>query len=453
MRLDHARTVIDVWLPSYPAVPDYLGGIRALAASFHEAHPDYEVRVRESSYKTLPADVDAAARRGEAPALVQYFHTSTQLARDMRGPGGAPLIRPLETALDGRTRVLGEPVVTGDVIAPARGYYSAGGTLLAAPPLVSTTLLYANTDLLAAAGVTELPTTWAELTAAGKAVLAHTGRAAITWPNHGWIFQQAVAQQGGLLADHANGREGRAERVDLAAPELVAFAEWWRGLHQDGIYHYIGGQAYGDNTGRAWEENFVAFAEQRVAFVLSSSVEAEWLIQAGRDRGFGVAVGRMPHNGEVRYAGNIVGGDAIWLTDSPDPAVQDGALAFLQHLLAPHAAAERHKATWFIPVTTTAIDLLHGEGWFDERPHQRVAIDQLLATDGSPAARGALLGEFPRIQGVMTQAMEDVLVRGVEPLRSFTNASADAQRLLDEYNADCLGERPGPPGPRRFVVD
>ncbi|MCG5438992.1 extracellular solute-binding protein [Micromonospora foliorum] len=453
MRTDAEPISIDIWLPSYPAVPDYVGGIRALAASFHDAHPDYRIRVRESSYKTLPADVDAAARRGAAPALVQYFHTSTQLARDMRDVHGAPLFRPVATTLAERTTVLGEPVVTDDIVAPARGYYSADGLLLAAPPLVSTTLLYANTTLLAAAGVTALPTTWAEVTAACKAVSAHTGGPAITWPNHGWIFQQAVAQQGGLLADHANGRDGRAEKVDLAVPEMVAFAQWWRGLYRDGHYHYTGGQAYGENTGRAWQENFAAFAEQRVAFVLSSSVEAEWLIQAGRDHGFTVEVGRMPHNGEVRYAGNIVGGDAIWLTDSVQPAVRDGALAFLQHLLNPRAVAERHKATWFIPVTTTAIDLLAGDGWFDERPHQRVAIEQLLATDGSPAARGAVLGEFPRIQGLMTHAMEDILLHDADPSGRFARASEQAQRLLDDYNADCLGLRAGPPGPRQFVVD
>lgn len=458
MKADDRRTephVVDVWLPSYPAVPEYLGGIRARVGEFEAAHPGYRVNVRESSYKTLPADVAEASRVGRPPALVQYFHTSTQLARDMLGNDGTPLFTPIERAVGGRTEILGHPVVLDDIVPAARNYYSYGGELLAAPPLTSTTLLYANTTLLARVGISELPRTWAEVTTASKAVVALTDgpRYGITWPNHGWIFQQAVAQQGGLLADHGNGREGRAERVDLASEQMLAFVDWWRGLHRDGLYLYTGSQAYGDNTARAWEANFRAFAEQEVAFVLSSSVEADWLVQAGRDHGFEVQAGPMPHNGEVPYAGNIVGGDALWLVDGHDEPVRDAALAFVQYLLTPRHAADRHRSTWFIPVTATSVDLLDREGWFAANPQQRVAVDQLAASDGSPAARGALLGEFGRIQGVMTHAMEDVLVADVSPLRRFRVANDQAQLLLDDYNSHCLGTAPGPRGPYRFVVD
>jgi sn-glycerol 3-phosphate transport system substrate-binding protein len=447
--------VIDIWLPSYPAVPSYVAGMRELADRFHETHPGYLINIRESSYKTLPEDVFHAAQSGRPPALVQYFHTSSQLARDMLTADGRPLFTPVWQALGERTSVLGEPVRTAELLSAAASYYTDSTGLLAMPPLASTTLLYANTTLLARAGVTELPQTWAEVTAACAAVAALTDGPAhgITWPNHGWIFQQAIAQQGGLLADRDNGRAGRAERVFLASAEMLEFVRWWRELHRRGLYLYAGGRAYGENTARAWEENFRAFVDQRVAFILSSSVEAQWLVDAATERGFTVAASRMPHNGEVRYAGNVVGGDALWLVDEPDAAVRDGALAFLQYLFAPEQAAARHRSTWFTPITTGAVGLLEREGWFDRNPQHRAAVAQLSAGDGSPAARGAFLGEFARIQGLMTEAMEDVLVNDADPVRRFTAATTEAQRLLDEYNDHCLGRVPGPRGPRRFTVD
>jgi sn-glycerol 3-phosphate transport system substrate-binding protein len=320
------------------------------------------------------------------------------------------------------------------------------------PPLTSTTLLYTNTSLLAKAGVPDIPRTWSELTAACRTLAGPTGGPGVTWPNTGWIFQQAVAQQGAVLADPDNGRTVRAQRVRLDSDAMLAFVRWWRELHRGGYYHYSGIRAVGERTGEAWEKNYQDFADQRVAFALSTSVEADRMVEAGRQNGFDVTVSRMPHNDEVPYAGNVVGGDALWLSDGLDEATQDGALAFMQFLFSPENAATRHKTTRFIPVTRSSAALLDSEGWFDAHPHHRAALDQLDASDGSYAARGALLGDFVGLHDIITEAMDDVLIRGADPDRRFADASAQAQKQLDDYNADCLGERSGPAGPRRFAV-
>ncbi|GAA0400279.1 ABC transporter substrate-binding protein [Microbispora corallina] len=448
------KVVVRVWLNDYPVVPLFLTETKELARRFGEAHPEYEIEVRGCDFLELPRRVAEAARRGDPPAIVQNFYTSTQLARDILGADGGPLFTPVGRAVAGREWILGEPVVLDDLVPAARDYYTIDGELAAMPPLTSTTLLYANTTLLRAAGVTEVPRTWHEVEAAAKAVAALRGgpEHAITWPNHGWIFQQAVAQQGGLLADHGNGRSGRAETVDLASDEMLAFAEWWARLHREGHYLYTGVRAAGTDTYRAWEENYAAFAGQRTALVLSTSVEAERMVGAGREGGFTVVASPMPCNGEVPYAGNLIGGDSLWLSGGLDDATQDGALAFLQFMVHPANAAERHRTSGFIPITRASADLLEEEGWFDANPHHRVALDQLAAGDGSPAARGALLGDFVGIQDVMTAAMHDVLAHGAEPAARLTRATAEAQALLDDYNAHCLGTAPGPRGPNRFRV-
>lgn len=442
-------------MPSYPAAPPFLTEVRELARAFEREHPDYRIEIVECSYLSLPEKVHRAAQRGHRPAIVQYFFTSTQLARDMRTLTGEPLFTPVQRAIGGRTEILGHPVVIDDLVPAARAYYTFGDELVAIPSLTSATLLYTNNSLLSKSGVGEIPRTWSELTAACRKLAGRTGAAGpgVTWPNAGWIFQQAVAQQGAVLADPNNGRTGRAQQVQLDSEAMRAFVHWWQKLHRSGYYHYSGVRAVGDHTGDAWERNYLAFAEQQVAFVLSTSVEADRMVDAGRQGGFEVTASRMPHNGEVPYAGTVIGGDALWLSDGLGEAVRDGALAFMQYLLSTEHAATRHKTTRFMPVTRSSVDLLDSEGWFEANPQHRAALDQLDASDGSYAAKGALLGDFAGLHDVVTQAMDDVLARGADPDRRFAEASAQAQRQLDDYNADCLGEQPGPAGQRRFAVN
>ncbi|MEY9929009.1 sn-glycerol 3-phosphate transport system substrate-binding protein [Catenulispora sp. GP43] len=416
-----ADVAVEVWLPRHSSVPSYADGIRKLAASFHELHPEYVIDVREP-----------ASGRGRTPALVQYSHSATQTALDMRSKSGAPLFVSPHDAIAGRREILGHPVVIGDVLAAARASYSYDGVLLAVPSLISTTLLYANTGLLEAAGVTRLPQTWNEVEGACEAVRGLPGVGhAITWPNQGWIFQQAVSQAGGLLADHGNGRRGRAEKMLLDSPEMLAFVGWWRRMHRQGRYLYPGRSTHGEDT-------IAAFAEQKVAFILASSAESDRLSRAGREHGFEVTAGRMPYSGRFPFAGNSAGGEAIWLTAGLEPAVRDGALAFLQYLMAPEHAAQRHLDTGFLPATGAAVKLLTAQGRFEHRrTPPAVALDQLAVSDRSPAALGALIGESARIQAAMTHAMHDVLLGEEDPAWRFAAANVEAQRLLDEYNARC----------------
>jgi len=436
------KITISMWIPRYPIMPSYLATMRELAAEFCAAHPRYRIEVISHDYLALPGEIHQAALRGEPPTIAQYFYTSAQEALDTRTDTGAPAFTSVERAIGGRDEILGEPVMFGDIVPGARDYYSHDGAITAMPLLTSTTLLYVNVTMLAAAGVDEIPRTWADIDFACKALGKLRGGSApcITWPNHGWMFQQSVAQQDGLLTDHDNGRSGRAEMVNLASDQMLAYVEWWQRLHRDGDYVYMS-----DGTSVDWDGNFRAFADQRVAFTLTTSVEAKRMVQAGKDGGFTVRAARMPYNGEVGYAGNVIGGDALWLAADADEPARDGALAFIQYLCTPRHAARRHVETNFIPITFSSARLLQAEGWFDANPDFLVAPDQIQATSGSPAARGALLGEFAAIQEVMTRAMHDVLTDGVSSRARFTRATAEAQRLLDGYNEYCRGTRPRGP--------
>jgi sn-glycerol 3-phosphate transport system substrate-binding protein len=339
------------------------------------------------------------------------------------------LFTSVSRAIGGRTQILGEPVVLDDVVANARAYYTIDGDLSSVPRNTSTVLLYSNIDALRAAGIDQPPRTWAEVDAACAALAGrHGGRSAgITWPNFGWFFQQSVAQQGALLADHDNGRAGRAEKVDLASPEMLAYVTWWRDLHRAGHYLYTG-------KPMDWYGCQDAFTRGDAAMMLSSSVEAGPIVGAARDAGFAVQVSRMPYNDRVPCVGNLVAGESLWLRDGLDEQTRDGALALMQTLTSPRNATSVHgEGRTFVPATEASIALLDDEGWFDRYPHYRAAIDQLRLADDTPATRGAVFGNFLPIQNLTAQAMQDVLVDGGDPATRFALATAEAQKLLDEY--------------------
>jgi sn-glycerol 3-phosphate transport system substrate-binding protein len=425
-----------VWLSDYRStahrgLPDLA---ESAASEFHKAHPEYLVDIRSENYRTLPEKVFRAAELGDPPDIAEFEFSVTRPALDALGHDGTPLFTPVDRAIAGRTEILGEPVVLGDMMPAARDYFRYAGELASMTRSASTMVLYANMSILAKAGVAEPPRTWREVTSACQAVAKLSGGPShcIAWPNHYLFFLQAVAQQGGLIADRDNGRSGRAEKVSLASSEMLAFVTWWQRLHQEGHYLY---------TGKVFDFSgcFAAFEDQQVALVLSSSVDAIHMLQRGERQGFTVKVSHLPYNDEVRLAGTTVAGHSLWLAAGLGKTKQDGALAFMQYLISPRNAAEWAKLQTRIPVTGAAADLLDREGWFLRNPSFRVASDQLEAADGSPAALGPILGGYAGMVDELHSAMHDVLAGGAEPVARFTRASAGAQQTLDAYNSYCVG--------------
>jgi sn-glycerol 3-phosphate transport system substrate-binding protein len=123
---------------------------------------------------------------------------------------------------------------------------------------------------------------------------------------------------------------------------------------------------------------------------------------------------------------------------------EDGALAFLQHLLNPQHAVRRVR-NGSLPVTLPAYEQVIADGWADRQPGFRAAAEQVASANRTPAGTGALLGDINRIHDVLTAAMHDVLTSGAQPAGRFRAATEEAQALLDRYNAACLAYPPVTP--------
>jgi sn-glycerol 3-phosphate transport system substrate-binding protein len=439
--------IIEVWLgdsaktedSDEDMLPGFGNPIVDAADSFNRAHPEYQVRIRKIDYRELPKAVAEAVARGNPPDLAEYVYTATQVALDTRDRTGEPLFVPVQRAVGDRAKILGEPVVIGDLIPSARDYWSRGGELVSVPTSVTSNVLFANKTVLERAGVDRMPVTWQELAAACAAVaeLPDGPPHGVTWPNYGWLFHREVVGQGGLFSNGDNGRAGRSTRVFLDSPELLRYVQWWQEMHRSGHYLYTG--ELNDYFG-----GMEAFGRQDVAFAVTSSAVGDVMVGMAAEGGFELTAGPLPRSGDRPYSGGPFGGQSFFLTAGLPKEKEDGALAFLQHQLNPqHAIARMQDRS--LPLTRPAYEQAMAEHWAEPFPGFLVATEQLASPNRTPAGAGPLLGNLNGINGVMIAAMHDVLVSGADPASRFRLAAEEAQALLDRHNAAALAYPPVTP--------
>lgn len=442
-----APITIEVWLGESPKVegsddhelPGFGDPIVHAAESFNRAHPEYLVRIRKVDFRELPKVVAEAVAQGNPPDIAEYVYTATQVALDTRAHNGDPLFVPVQRAVAGRTKILGEPVVIDDLMPGARDYWSRGGELVSIPTCVTANIMYANKTVLERAGIRRMPTTWRELTAACAAVadLQDGPAYGVTWPNYGWLFHSEVIGQGGLFSDNDNGRTGRSTRVFLDSPEMLNYVQWWQRMHDSGYYHYTGEP--NDYFG-----GMAAFARQEVAFTVTSSAVGRIMTEMAVESGIELMAGPLPRFDERPYVGGPFGGQSFFLSAGLSKEKEDGALAFLQHQLNPeHAAARTY--THSLPLTLSAYEQTTADHQVEPFPGFRAATEQVASSNQTPAGAGPLLGNLNGINGILTVAMEDVLLSGAEPTSRFRTATQEAQVLLDRHNAAALAYPPVTP--------
>ena len=184
----------------------------------------------------------------------------------------------------------------------------------------------------------------------------------ISWPNYGWFFEQSVAQQGALLANNDNGRSDRATEVFLTSDAMLAYVNWWKDIQDKGYYIYTGLQRDWDGVNNAFFAEQVAL-EDRHQQLRHDQHYRHWRGQRLRRQ-----AGFMPHNQDVDYVGNLIGGASLWLTNGLDADTEEGALTWLLWFTNTENAADWHQFTGYIPIRTSSVQMLQDAGWYEPKP-------------------------------------------------------------------------------------
>lgn len=397
------------------------------ADEFMARHPEYKVTITpQESYFALLDAYALAAEQGTTPEIAQVFEVGTQFVLD------AGFFKPVNQIIAGRDEVLGEPVNFEDFIPVIASYYSIEGEWASVPWNTSTPILYANMNLLRQAGLdAPLPKTWQELDAACAELQPLVDNGTITgcWTMsfESWLFEQWLAQQNAELVNNGNGREGRATEVNLTSDAAIAIAQMVKDMYSKGYFVYTG--VRDDFRG-----SVQVFSSQQAAFMINTSAAAGSVAATAAESDIEILADRMPYNGDVGWTGNIIGGATMWVSDGLDPAVEDGALAFLLFFSNTENAASWHQVSGYVPVRQSAVDLLEQQGWYEENPNYLIASQQLADSQITPATRGAVLGTFSETRHLITQALEDGMLTGGDVGEYMADAEQDANVLLEDYN-------------------
>lgn len=403
---------LDLW----HAMPVELGEALVALTERYNASQDLVtvVPVFQGSYDDTLDTYLTALRGGERPALIQLEETSTQLAID------ADSFVPVQACVEATDYSL------DDYIERTVTSFSVDEVLWPMPFNISNPILYANAGMLAAAGVTELPATLAELRAAAQQVVdAGIAPAGITLISSPWHIEQWFGLADAPFADGDNGRSERAEGLLIDTPLGLEIFTWMRDMVADGLATYVGS---GDNN-----EHLIALAVGQAAMTINTTAALRSVKIGAATFGVEVAAGPMPSVGPVA-GGALVGGGALWLDASTTPAERAGAWDFLTWLTAPEQMAEWHINTGYIPVRLSALESADVRALWADEPEFSIATRQLLDGAETVATAGPVVGNHSQVRTrALVPALERMLLQGLDPAVALTEAQTEADRIIADY--------------------
>lgn len=403
-----------------------LGWAQDKAAEFNALFPQYNVTITGyPNYEEIFTSTALAAEQGSLPAIVQWNEVSTQIARD------SGYYTSIAEALGDRTEVNGVSFNLDDIVGPVAAYYTLDGQFNSMPWNASSAIMFSNMSFLNAAGIDTPPATWADMDAACAAIMAldNAPQYCWTWPNHGWFFEQWVAQQNSEYVNNGNGRDARATEVTFDGEAGLATLNFLEDQYNKGYLYYSGGR-----DGASWSTVDQAFGAQEVAMAIYSSSDTTYYTQMGVDNGFEVVASFMPYNEATGWTGNLIGGASLWLVGGLPVEEEDGALTFLGWFTNTENAASWHQQTGYIPLRNSSVELLTSEGWFEENPNQTVAYDQLNQSTVNSATAGALVGPINAIRSLVTGAIDTLLLSDTPSADVMAQLVTEANTQIEEYN-------------------
>lgn len=355
-------------------------------------------------------------RGGDRPTLVQLEETALQLGVD----SGSFI--PMQACVDAAGYDL------SDYIDRTITAFTVEGVLWPMPFNISNPILYANMAALNAAGITELPTTLAEMRAAAQAVVdAGVAPAGISLTSSAWIIEQLFALDNEDFADGGNGRDQRATEVLIDTEVGLEVFTWLHDMVNDGLATYVGAGAD--------SEHFFALALGQAAMTMDTTAALRGVIEAAA--GFPsveVAIGPLPSVGG-RDGGVLVGGAALWLDAETTDVERAAAWDFITWLNSPEQQARWHAATGYVPIRSSAIELDEVVSLWADEPEFRVAYDQLVEGIESSATAGPVIGNHAQMRlDAIVAALEAMYLQAMPPEMALAQAKANADAIIEDYN-------------------
>lgn len=391
--------------------------IERMVEDFNLFHPGINVNVTyKGSYRETLTATQAAARTGNAPQVIQSFDIGTRENIDsgLFVPAGN-LVEKFDIDVN-----------WDDYVKSALNYYRVEGKLWGFPWNSSNAILYYNKDKFEEAGVSipRKPTFEDIIEISQKLVDSGVVEGGITWPLHTWFFEQWMAEQGQVLVDNGNGRQGRPTEVFLESEEAKRIFSWWKELYDKGLWKNPGVEA--------WAQANSLFLGETVAMEITSTSDVTGMEKNATENGFELGTTFLPIPEGTERNGEVIGGGNLWITEGHSDAELEAAVTFALWMSNVENSIRWHKGTGYFPIRKSSVDILDKGGWFERSPNSRTAFDQLLETKTNAATAGALIGPFRQIRTIVEEAFQRVM-SGTSVDKALAKADEEAEKAIQEY--------------------
>jgi sn-glycerol 3-phosphate transport system substrate-binding protein len=403
--------------------------VQQVVNKYNSSQTSYYIEaVQQPDYDATIQKLNTSLAGGALPNVVQIYDIGTQRMIDTKK------IVPMQDLIDKE-----KLDILSDLEPAVARYYTIGGKLYSMPFNSSAPVMYFNTHAFKEAGLDPEKKVWTydEVIAAAKKLTKKDASGKVTQYGAGftlysWIFEQELATQGALFATPDNGRNTRATKLIFNNEAGVNWLNFLKKLQDDGS-----AKSFGKDGGANSSSRSASFVSGESVITFDSIAALRGYTSSAQQAGSKVDVGAayIPRPPGAK-GGVIIGGASLWITNTGTPEQQAGAWDFVKFATQPDIQAFWSSNTGYYPIRKTAYDVQEMKDTLNKYPQFRVAIEQLRATEPSPATAGAVFGTFTPARDAIQAAMEQFLTGKISSAKAaLDQAASQANDKLDEYNS------------------
>jgi sn-glycerol 3-phosphate transport system substrate-binding protein len=400
-----------------------------LTDAYNASQTKVKVKLVQASYETT-TDNYLQAKQSDRPDMVQLPEYTVQSIIDTKST--VSIDKCITTA----------KYDTSKFLQTALDAYASGGVQRAMPFNISNPVLFYNKQAFTKAGLdpNKPPASLDELQAMSKKIVdsgASTYGLALDTgfdSGGGWYIEQWFAKARKFYLDGDNGRTSRATKVlynDQTGVDLMTFLQK---MLNDKLAVNVG-----DNNATGYD-NLLKLADQKAPAAMTINTSAALgpvlsVLGGGQFPNIkpdDVGIGPMP--GPDGKPGALIGGAALWVVNSGDPARIAATWDYLTYLESAQTQSTWAVATGYVPTRSDAFDVDPYKTTVAKDPRFAVAYQQLKDTPAGPTSVGPLTGPLREVRTVLATAVAAIF-GGADPKASLDGAAQQADDLITQYTA------------------
>lgn len=407
-----ART-IEFW---HTSGGDIGNALQANVDAFNESQSEIFCKATfQGDYDSALIKIKAAVPAGEGPDVFQMFEMATAYLADV------DWIIPFQEMLDQ------DPFMDIEDLNPMlRNYYTVDGQFLCLPFNPSSPIMYYNKTAFDAAGITEIPTTFAEIEAVAEQLTSVEGNPqyAMGLSIYGWFFEALLSNAGYYYVNNENGRADTATAIEYdsnGGGKLVM--EAWKKLVDDGVCYNFGV----DNDGSK-----AAFMAGTTAITFESTAQLATITNGSS---FEVGTAFLPSVLDERPDRAIVGGGNLWMVRTGDEQRQADTWEFMKFMSSAEPAANFSMATGYYAANSSAYEVPEYVTYLEENPNAQVALDQLNASEVSNLTGSLFTGVNAELRQIWQEEFDLYLQGGYGTVEdAMVEMAARSNAAIETYN-------------------